>query len=85
MRVGVRSRDSRSEVEGEIGSEGGGHLPVCESFGLQMSVTIPLILHVHSSIMRLINNGPGMAEVPEEHFLTPRIKINRNQQGEQRT
>jgi len=87
MRVGGRSRDSRREVDdGEIGPEGGGgHRSVCESFGLHLSVIIPLMLHVYSSIIRLINNGPGKAEVPGDHFRTLRIKINRNKQGAQRT
>jgi len=64
--------------------KGGRHRPVCESFGLHVSVIIPLILYVHSSIIRLTNDGPGKAEVPGHHFPTPRIKINRNQQGAQR-
>jgi len=87
MWVGVRSRDSRREVDdGEYVPEGGGgHRPVCESFGLHVSVIIPLMLHVHSSIIRLINNVPGKAEDPGDHFPTQRIKINRNQQGAQRT
>lgn len=90
MRAGVRSRDSRSDVDDdEIDPEGGegrgGHLPVYKSFGLHVSVTIPLMLHVHSSNIRLIYNGPGKAEVPGDHFPTPRMKINRNQQGAKRT